>query len=298
MLQYLRFWRERGWTAIDSAAYAEAWRRLGGSVITHPDIVERLATLVGIPVRYLGWQQGGELVAAIPCWGRHLALSKEVLKQAGKKRFFDLGNAEVILPIAEHACVPVRQQIPYVSEVNKARIATLRAQSDELAFARPPENYKGRYRYNLRRDLRLIKEAGGEVRPIGEFATLERARIYAQLFEKRWKFEVPGKANLVEVFDLLQEFMAGSVVLLEGRPIAIQILYRVESPQWISMEYINGGFDPDCDKYAPGSVLTFVNTQAAWDEARALGKQLRYSFGRADREYKDLWCHRAPVYQV
>ena len=32
--------------------------------------------------------------------------------------------------------------------------------------------------------------------------------------------------------------------------------------------------------------------------ARALGKPLRYSFGRADREYKDRWCHRVPVFQV
>ncbi|MEE4463984.1 GNAT family N-acetyltransferase, partial [Azotobacter chroococcum] len=68
--------------------------------------------------------------------------------------------------------------------------------------------------------------------------------------------------------------------------------------KWVSYEYINGGFDPDCDKLAPGSVLTFVNTQDAWAEARAKDKQLRYSFGRADREYKDLWCHRVPVYQV
>ncbi|HRF74553.1 MAG TPA: GNAT family N-acetyltransferase, partial [Accumulibacter sp.] len=41
-----------------------------------------------------------------------------------------------------------------------------------------------------------------------------------------------------------------------------------------------------------------VNTQAAWQDARALGKPLRYSFGRADREYKDRWCHRVPAYQI
>jgi len=50
--------------------------------------------------------------------------------------------------------------------------------------------------------------------------------------------------------------------------------------------------------FSPGSVLSFVNTQTAWAEARALGKPLRYSFGRADREYKDRWCNRVPVYQV
>ena len=47
-----------------------------------------------------------------------------------------------------------------------------------------------------------------------------------------------------------------------------------------------------------GSVLSYLNTQAAWEDARALGKPLRYSFGRADREYKDRWCHSSPVFQV
>ncbi|MNN74323.1 Mig-14 [compost metagenome] len=92
--------------------------------------------------------------------------------------------------------------------------------------------------------------------------------------------------------------MTGSLVYLDNAPVAIQILYRIEAPQWVSLEYINGGVDPQQREFSPGSVLSFVNTQAAWAEARVLGKPLRYSFGRADREYKDRWCHRVPVYQV
>jgi hypothetical protein len=38
-------------------------------------------------------------------------------------------------------------------------------------------------------------------------------------------------------------------------------------------------------------VLSFLNTQSAWEQARALNKPLRFSFGRADREYKDRWCN-------
>jgi hypothetical protein len=45
-------------------------------------------------------------------------------------------------------------------------------------------------------------------------------------------------------------------------------------------------------------VLSFLNTQSAWEEARVLGKPLRFSFGRADREYKDRWCNPVPVFQV
>ncbi|WP_165673321.1 GNAT family N-acetyltransferase [Metapseudomonas otitidis] len=298
MLSYLRAWRERGWEPIDAATYARAWHEFGGSVATHPEVVERLAGLAGIPVRYLGCNQGGRLVAALPTWGRHLALSKDVLKQQGKRGLFDLGNAEIILPIAEQSGVALRHRARYVSALNLGGITGLREQPEGLALAREPEDYSKKFRYNQRREQRLLEEAGGVIRPMLELEPAEQAAIYADLFHRRWGFDATGKAHLAEVFGLMREFMTGSLIYLEDRPVAIQVLYRVEAPRWVSLEYINGGVDPQERAFSPGSVLSFVNTQAAWAEARALGKPLRYSFGRADREYKDRWCHRVPVYQV
>jgi hypothetical protein len=298
MLRALRAWRERGWTVIDSEAYAQAWDRFGGSVATHPQVIERLAVLADIPVRYLGWERDDELVAAVPCWGQHLALSKDVLKRAGKRGLFDLGNAEVILPIADDAQVEVRQRMRYVSELNVGKVRGLKPLPQGLALARAPEDYSKKFRYNQRREQRLLEEAGGRLSPMAQLSAVEQAAIYADLFQRRWGFEVPGKARLAEVFELLREFMTGSVALLDDAPVAIQILYRVEAPKWVSLEYINGGVDPQSRDFSPGSVLSFVNTQEAWEHARALGKPLRYSFGRADREYKGRWCHTVPAYQV
>ena len=298
ILNRLRAWRERGWTPIDAAAYAAAWQRFGGSVATHPQVVERLAGLAGIPVRYLGWLEQGELQAALPTWGRHLALSKDVLKRHGQRGLFDLGNAEIILPAAASARAPLRHQARYVSQLNAAQFSTLREQPEGLALAREPEEYSKKFRYNQRREQRLLEEAGGLIRPMLELSAAEQATIYAELFQRRWGFEATGKDHLAEVFALLREFMTGSLIYLQDQPVAIQILYRVEAPQWVSLEYINGGVDPQNREFSPGSVLSFVNTQNAWSEARALGKPLRYSFGRADREYKDRWCNRQPVYQV
>lgn len=296
MLNLLRAWRERGWSTIDAAAYAAAWQRFGGSVFTHPQFVDRLSALAGIAPRYLAFFAGQQLLAAIPCWGRHLALSKEVLKQRGQRELFDLGNAEVILPIAAGACVPVRQRMRYVSQLNAGCIRGLAEQPEGLALARPPEDYSKKFRYNQRRELRLLEESGGELRPMLAFSPGEQAAIYADLFRRRWGFAARGEAHLADVFTLLREFMTGAVVLRDGQPIAVQILYRVEAAEWISFEYINGGVDPETRDLSPGSVLSFVNTQNAWAEARALGKALRFSFGRADREYKDRWCHRVPAY--
>ncbi|HEY1027015.1 MAG TPA: GNAT family N-acetyltransferase [Pseudomonas sp.] len=298
MLGCLRFWRERGWTPISAADYAQAWARLGGSVATHPEVVARLADLAGIPVRYLGWQVDGQLQAAIATWGRHLALSKDVLKQQGKRGLFDLGNAEIILPMAAEVRVPLRHHARYLSELNAAQVIAAREQPEGLALAREPEQYSKKFRYNQRREQRLLEEAGGTIRPMLELTPQEQAHVYADLFQRRWGFEATGKAHLAEVFTRLREFMTGSLIYLNDEPVAIQVLYRVEAPQWVSLEYINGGVDPQQRDFSPGSVLSFVNTQNEWEHARAQGKPLRYSFGRADREYKDRWCNRVPVYQV
>lgn len=298
MIGIFRFWRERGWQLIDAQAYAQAWHRFGGSVATHPEIVRQLSTLVDIEVRYLGRYVAGDLVAAVPCWGQDIALSRRVLKKKGQRGAFDLGNAEIILPADETAAAPLRHRGAFLSSLNQGRFSGLRRQKDELALARPLDQFSRKFRYNQRRELRLLEEAGGVLTPMQAFTAQEQADIYTELFERRWGFDVPGKQNLAEVFERLRSFICGSVVVLGTEPIAIQILYRAESPRWVSVEYVNGGVNPDNRAFSPGSVLSFANIQAAWADAEALGKPLRYSFGRADREYKDRWCNRTDCFEV
>lgn len=298
MMRAFRFWRERGWQPIEANAYAQAWHRFGGSVATHPEIVRQLSSLVDVEVRYLGRFIDGNLVAAVPCWGRDIALSRRVLKKIGQRTAFDLGNAEIILPADEAAHAPLRHRGAFLSALNQGRFSGLRRQKDELALARPLDQLSRKFRYNQRRELRLLEEAGGGLTPMQAFTSREQADIYTDLFERRWGFEVPGKQNLAAVFEVLQPFIFGSVVVLDSEPIAIQILYRAESPRWVSIEYVNGGVNPDNRAFSPGSVLSFANLQAAWADADALGKPLRYSFGRADREYKDRWCNRTDCFEV
>jgi len=298
MLNRFQGWRERGWTPIDAPTYQTTWQRYGGSVATHPMVVERLAHLAQIPVRYLGWEQDGELKAAVATWGRSLALSKDVLKSAGKKGLFDLGNAELILPVAADVQVPVRHRGRYLSSLNEGRISTFKPQVESLAMARTPEELSKKFRYNQRRELRLLEEAGGIIRPVTDFTSAELAHMYCDLFLRRWGFAATGAEHMAEVIELLRDLLIGSVVFLNDAPIAIQLVYRAESPQWISVEYVNGGVDPETRDFSPGSVLSFINTQSAWEDARNLGKALRFSFGRADREYKDRWCNPVPVFQI
>ncbi len=294
----LRYWRERGWVAIDAPTYAQAWHCFGGSVATHPFFVESLSSLVGVKVRYLGRLSSGEIEAAVACWGRDLALSRRVLKRIGQRGAFDMGNAEIILPARDTAQAPLRHRGSFLSSLNQGRFAGLRLQKDELAMARPLEQFSRKFRYNQRRELRLFEEAGGQLQPMSGYSPHEQAAIYTDLFERRWGFDVPGKKNLAQVFETLRPFIFGSIAVLNNKPVAIQVLYRVEAPQWVSIEYVNGGVAPESRAFSPGSILSFANIQAAWADAESLGKTLRYSFGRADREYKERWCNRMECFEV
>ena len=276
MLSCFRWYRERGWHPISAEEYRAAWLRWGGSVATHPDVVERLSDLAGIAVRYLGCSADGVLQAAIPTWGRHIALSKDVLKRKKKRGVFDLGNAEIILPQAPESTIELRHKARYISDIHAQHISTLTEQKEGLALAREPEQYSKKFRYNQRREQRLLEEQGGAIVPVSNLSPDEQAQIYTSLFEKRWGFAVPGKDYLAEVFTLLNEFVTGSFITINDIPVAYQVLYRAEAPDWISLEYINGGVDTDYNSLSPGSVLSFVNTQAEWQHARELKKPLRY----------------------
>lgn len=80
LLNKFQWFRERGWHEIDATRYEQIWQTYGGSVATHPTIIDKLSKFANIPVRYLGWQQEGQLVGAIACWGDSLALSRDQLK--------------------------------------------------------------------------------------------------------------------------------------------------------------------------------------------------------------------------
>lgn len=298
MLKIFQSFRDRTWLEITSQDYKSAWLQWGGSVATHPFVVERLSNLVEIEVKYFGCYQNNQLVAAVPAWGKYFALSKAVLKKHKKRHFFDLGNAEIIFPQAPNSQFKLLHKASYLSELHQQHGQNITLQKQELALARMPEDYSRKFRYNKRRELRLLTDAGGQVLLINSLTAQQQAEMYIELFEKRWNVAAPAKAYLSEVFQIMQPFITGSFITIDDKPAAYQVLYRVESPTWHSVEYINGGVDPQLNELSPGSVLSFVNTQSEWEYAHQQGKDLRYSFGRADREYKGRWCHSVPVFEI
>ncbi len=118
--------------------------------------------------------------------------------------------------------IALRHAGRYLSALHERNIVTLRPQAEQLAFARAPEDFSKKFRYNQRREVRLVEEAGGQVRQADSFAPAEFAAIYLELFQRRWGFPATGAERMAEVFERLRELLRGSVLLLNDQPIAVR----------------------------------------------------------------------------
>jgi CelD/BcsL family acetyltransferase involved in cellulose biosynthesis len=151
----------------------------------------------------------------------------------------------------------------YLSALNQGRFSGLKA-AEQLAMARAHEDLSKKFRYNQRRELRLLEEAGGWCARSVTSPRPDRRDVLRPV-PAPLGLPATGAERMAEVVERLRELLIGSVLLLNDAPIAIQLVYRVEAPQWISVEYVNGGVDPETKAFSPGSVLSFLNTQAAWE---------------------------------
>ena len=290
-------WRESGWQEASLEQYQEAYSIFGGSFITHPEVLVAISDIADMPLRFLKQDSNNSTIGVIAVWDKYLAGSKNGLKKAGKRSLIDIGNAEIILPLSSDAKFSLRHKADNVSCLHD-NIENATPADYEMAFAKPHMTCSKKFRYNQRRELRLLEEAGATYRSIQELSASEISRIYQELFKKRWGFEAKGHQTLDAVITRLKPFLIGYVLELDNKAIAIQLVYMTESPKWLSIEYLNGGVDTDYQQLSPGSVLTYLNTQLAESLATEKNKPWRYSFGISDRDYKTRWCKPSPILKI
>lgn len=302
-MDILKRWRESDWEEVDSAVYNEAYAQFGGSVITHPLVIETVSQMTGAPLRYLACHRGNGLVGAIPVWDKYIAGSKVFLRKKGKARIVDTGNAEVILPLSAELSFNLRFKSMYLSSLHQSNIENLKVGKGEaLSFLKSysgsvTPKFSKKFKYNQRRELRLFEDEGGYIKPVEDLDAQTFSDIYIHLFEKRWGKKPKGYASLPAFIESVRPLQQGSVLFSPNdQPVAIQLLLQADSLDWISTEYVNGGVDPEYKSRSVGSILSYINTFNASEYAESKDKPLRFSFGKSDKVYKDLWCYKSPVF--
>jgi len=299
-MNFIKRWKKTGWKQITASEYAEIYQQYGGSFAMHPRVIGTYGQVTKMETTYYGFFEGTTIKGAAPVWGQWIAGQKPPLKKSALRRLIDTGNAEVIFPFDPDTSFFLPFHCHLVSEKHYPQIENLKPEKNgNISLAKP---HKGglskKFKYNHRRMQRLIEEAGGSIEPITNLNNWEIAETYKDLFKKRFGFFPKGNERLETVLDDWRPFLFGYLLRMKGRVIAIQIVYLTETKHFISAEYINGGVDTDFNAYSPGSILYFLNTQKAFDISDARGKELRYSFGLADKEYKERWCNPHPLYKT
>lgn len=295
---FLQKRRMKGWDTATCADYAQAYQQFGGSVLSHPDVLQAIEAIVDLPIQYYAFEQAGKVQAVVPVWKKYIAGSKLALKKLSKKGLVDFGNAELILPISAKTQLELPLKADNLSQLHAVNISNSIPINTAICLSKPPSDFSKKFRYNRKRELRLLEEQGGEVKSIDKLSNDELVDTYIRLFELRWGFKPKAYQGLAELLLHLRPLLFGSYLELEGRAIAFQLIYKAECDSHISMEYVNGGVDPAFSALSPGSVLTYLNTQQAWALSGSTAKNLRYSFGKADNEYKDRWCSQSEIYSV
>jgi CelD/BcsL family acetyltransferase involved in cellulose biosynthesis len=291
------------WKAISAEDYEAAFERFGGSFALHPRVVALVASLAQRPVRYAGLIRKGELVGAVPLWGEHIVATKLALEFYGARDLIDVGDSEIVLPIADD----VRTNAPFranmISSLHAGNISNVTREADfAMTLAKGirsgDRRLSGKTQVRRRRETRRFEEIGGKFVPIHEFSAREVAEIYMRLFEKRWSFSPLGENLLPSVLLELQDMLRGDVLLLRERPVAIELIYVSETPHYLLASGVNRGVDPEFRDHTPGSILLFHDIELLEEEARANNKTLRFSFGMNDADYKSLWSLETPAYRL
>jgi hypothetical protein len=291
------------WTTISANDYQFAFERFGGSFALHPRVVAIVASLARRPVRYAGLIREGALLAAVPLWGEHVVATKPALEFYGKSHLIDVGDSEVVLPVAEDARINMPFTANMVSNLHENNISNLKHETDftlMLAKGIRIGNHRlsKKRQKERRRQIRRFQEVGGTFRPIGDFSADETAAVYTKLFEKRWGFCPIAKDLLPTVLQELKDMLCGDIMLLRDRPVAIRLIYRNETSRWLFANAVNGGVDPEFHDLSPGTILLFRTLEYLEQEAGAGNKALRFSCGRNDANYKKLWCFEVPTYRL
>jgi len=291
---------QQTWQQIDKQTYQQAYEQYGGSVITHPEIITKISAIIDIPLTYQATYTENKLIAAIPTWGKYIAGHKQALKKTGKKSLIDYGNAEIILPIAPEHKITLPITADNISEINHPQINNLKpSKQKQIALAKNPQTQLNKkFRYNRKREWQQLQQKGATSQNIQTVTPEEISNTYLNLFHQRWGFQAASAQNMQKTITALHPWLHGQIITIKDKPIAIQIIYAIETKHWHSLEYVNGGYDPAWQQHSPGSILTYLNLTQAQEKATKTQKKLRYSFGKADDPYKLRWCTLHNIYQT
>lgn len=286
---------------IDFEKYNFLFSKYGGSFSCHPRVLQIISKLSNIKILYHGIMIENELVGGFPVYNNWICSSEEMLKSCDLLKYIDIGQSDLILPINSISKINLEFKASWLSSNNTTIDNMLLDSRFTVAIAKGINHGKIRMskkkQQQRRGDIKKIIELGAMFVPINSLTPNEFIKHYVTLFHKRWNKDphpMPAEyfaTTIVELWNML----AGDILIINGEPIAMHILYAVNNPRSLDYNFVQMAVDPQYKDFSVGSALIYNNILTAEELAHTLGKTLRFCFGKSS-PYKTKWCYESPVY--
>lgn len=275
-----------GFKECDAELYSDIYKQFGGSISTHPRVLDYLSNNYNLNIRYYFKSLLNKPVAAVFSLDGRLDYKNSEIPFV-----FD----DLILPIKKDVEVAIPFQAKRLSPHSQRCISNgiyNPLLKKKIAHIKP--HFSSKTERKRRSEAKRFREIGGAVHDISEFSSYELSELYHTLFKKRWgdKLTHIKKDVLFHVFENFRDLMFGKVIFFDGRPCAYDINYKVDCPEWIYFEDFNGGIDPEYKSLGVGSILLWENILEAKAEAALRKKGFIFSLGAFNSawQYKKTWC--------
>ncbi|PLR35559.1 hypothetical protein CYR32_10215 [Chimaeribacter coloradensis] len=278
-----------GWVGSDPQTYRTCFYNYGGSINVHPDVFEFITAQTGQKVSYYHQEKQGEVIAAYALIDNHTL---------GVKNWYDypLSYDEVLLPIAPGCKVLFPENSNKLSCLNRDNIVNANfslGRKKRVCIAKG--DYSSKTEKNRRNEYNRFIRAGGHYYDLNQFSPEQLADYYIQLFESRFEGTVHcfSRSHLIDILTHLNGLIFGHILFVNEEPCAIDLIFMAETKDQVYFDIPNGGVNRKFSHLSPGSILMWMNINAARKYCEISGKTMRLCIGALDENwnYKLRWAN-------
>lgn len=275
-----------GWKECSLDVYKQAFAMYGGSVCCHPDIITYLSNKLGKEVKYFCKTQDDILICASYSVQGELCLFS---------RDYPFVYEDIIIPCNPDAKVILPFRTKKMSPMQTGSVLnsfSSRLLKNKICHIKQKFSTKTTRKRNGEKN-RFIK-AGGGILNIESLSTKDICDAYLKLFRLRWEDKLRSfpEKNLLETIERFRHMLFGAALTLNDEIIAIDLIFKTETIDWVYFDDINGGYDPSYSDLSVGSILLWENYNRAKKLCLEGNKKLIFSLGKycEEWEYKKTWC--------
>ncbi|WP_241585965.1 transcriptional regulator [Rosenbergiella epipactidis] len=278
-----------GWELSDYRTYCRAYEKFGGSVCSHPIMLDFLQKNIPDEIRFFHKMVNGEVV------GAYFTDKNSNLSYHHNK--IPLLFEDIILPICpvKGGCyLPVKTKALSIKH-QKQFVNTNYGLLNRRAVCIVKDSFSKKSQKKRQAELKKFLSNGGEVLSVASFSSRELSSIYLSLMGERWDIQYYEEEveSLSYFIESIRPMIFGNVLIFNGKPCAYDLIYKAECNDWIYFDDHNGSFDSRIKDFSLGSILLSVNITEAKKICQSSNKEFIFSIGRSNKKwsYKNIWAN-------